>query len=66
MWLEDLMIATNALIDAFGEFHGCYTKVMPCADGGIVFTSTQGYDIKWFPSGHIQKFNPSDWRKNIE
>lgn len=63
MWLEDLMVATNAVNEALGEYHGCYTKVMPCADGGIVFTNTQGIDIKWYPNGSIQRFAPGDWRK---
>lgn len=67
MWLEDLMVATKAMIDLLGECHGCYAQVLPCWDGGIVFSSTNGeIRYKWFPDGHIEKHEKGDWRLAVK
>lgn len=63
--LEDLAVAINAVNAVYGDYHGCYTKVTPCADGGIVFSATSGNSIKWYPDGRVKESSPDDWRKKV-
>ena len=61
MWLCDLMTAAQAVKEQKGS-DILFTKVEPCWDGGVVFTTTYHTFIKWFPNGTITERGEHEWR----
>ena len=62
MWLQDLEKALTKLKEECDYNFICVEKIMPCADGGIAFTLSNGDYVKWFPNGEIVRQKKDDWR----
>jgi hypothetical protein len=65
MWLQDLEKALGQLIDCLGvnACCTCVDKIVPAADGGIVFYLSNFDTIKWYPDNHCERHKKGDWRK---
>ena len=61
MWLCDLEKAIKAVKEKKGN-DTLFTKIEPCWDGGIVFTTTYHTFIKWYPDGTITERGEHEWR----
>lgn len=62
MWLQDLEKALAKMKEEVKDFNLiCVEKIIPCADGGIMFKTSNHTHIKWFPDGRIIERNYARW-----
>lgn len=65
MWLCDLKKAVSKVIDFLGAnaYMVCIDKIIPCADGGIVFYLSDRSMVRWRRDGTIvRKEEGGNWR----
>lgn len=62
MRLQDLEKALAKMKEEVHDFNLiCVDRIIPCADGGIMFKTSNHIHIKWFPDGKIIERDFSKW-----